>query len=137
MFYRKVKPRCNRESIIPLNVCVYSMLHYPRSVSCASLGILAGGRCETIDPFEAIRTHGKDEMNLPNIFPSPSTIFKILWISRRFLLKYIQKVAWPAIQSEPVRELERHMDLGIRFHKIIHQMYLGMDDRFLSTKTMK
>jgi CRISPR/Cas system-associated exonuclease Cas4 (RecB family) len=46
---------------------------------------------------------------------------------RRFQLKYIQKVAWPAIQSEPVLELERQMNLGIRFHRILHQMYLGLD----------
>ncbi len=46
---------------------------------------------------------------------------------RRFQLKYIQKVAWPAIQSEPVLELERQMNLGVRLHRILHQMYLGLD----------
>ena len=50
---------------------------------------------------------------------------------RRFQLKYIQKVAWPAIQSEPVLELERQMNLGVRFHKILHQIYLGLDPSIL------
>ena len=71
-------------------------------------------------------------MNLPNNFSfSQHNLQDFVDCPRRFLLKYIQKVAWPAIQSEPVRELERHMDLGIRFHKIIHQMYLGMDRSIL------
>jgi hypothetical protein len=47
--------------------------------------------------------------------------------SYRFLLKYIKKVAWPAIQSEPVLEMEKQIELGLAFHRIIHQFYLGID----------
>lgn len=74
-------------------------------------------------------------MNLPNNFSfSQHNLQDFVDCPRRFLLKYIQKVAWPAIQSEPVRELERQMDLGNRFHKVIHQLYLGMDRSAISNE---
>ena len=71
-------------------------------------------------------------MILPNDFSfSQHNLQDYVDCPRRFQLKYIQKVAWPAIQSEPVLELERQMNLGVRFHRILHQMYLGLDPLIL------
>lgn len=40
---------------------------------------------------------------------------------RRFQLRYIQKIAWPALESQPVLEQERLMRQGARFHELIYQ----------------
>jgi len=45
---------------------------------------------------------------------------------RRFQLRYLQRVAWPALESEPALENERYMKLGAQFHKLIHQHLLGV-----------
>jgi len=45
---------------------------------------------------------------------------------RRFELRYLQQLAWPAIRSEPALELERHLRLGERFHQMIQQHLLGL-----------
>jgi hypothetical protein len=45
---------------------------------------------------------------------------------RRFWLRYIKKLAWPAIPSEPVLENERQMQLGALFHRLAHQYWLGV-----------
>lgn len=45
---------------------------------------------------------------------------------RRFYLRYIRRLAWPAVQAEPVLENERHMHLGARFHRMIHQHLTGI-----------
>jgi len=45
---------------------------------------------------------------------------------RRFELRYLKKLAWPAIQSEPVLAIERHMQLGERFHRMVQQHQSGL-----------
>jgi hypothetical protein len=45
---------------------------------------------------------------------------------RRFFLKHILHLAWPAIVSEPVLESERLSKLGSRFHHLAHQYLLGI-----------
>lgn len=45
---------------------------------------------------------------------------------RRFWLRYIKKLAWPAIPSEPVLENERQIQLGALFHRLAHQYWLGV-----------
>jgi len=47
---------------------------------------------------------------------------------RRFWLRYGQRVAWPAVQAEPARENERHMQRGERFHRLVHQYLLGVPE---------
>jgi hypothetical protein len=46
---------------------------------------------------------------------------------KRFLLAYILRIAWPAVVSEPVTEMERKMESGSRFHKMIQQYFSGVD----------
>ena len=43
---------------------------------------------------------------------------------RRFQLRYLQHIAWPAIESEPVLENERFLQQGARFHRMIQQHLL-------------
>jgi hypothetical protein len=45
---------------------------------------------------------------------------------RRFWLRYIRKLAWPAIPSEPVLENERQIQLGALFHRLAYQYWLGV-----------
>ena len=47
---------------------------------------------------------------------------------RRFQLRYIQRLAWPAIEIEPVQEHERELQRGSQFHHIIHQHLLGVPE---------
>jgi len=54
---------------------------------------------------------------------------------RRFQLRHIQRLAWPALQSEPVLEQERHMQMGQRFHHMVHQHLLGLSGEALSAQT--
>jgi hypothetical protein len=50
---------------------------------------------------------------------------------RRFQLKYIDIAAWPALESEPVLEVEKQLEMGSRFHKLIHQYLSGVDPSIL------
>lgn len=45
---------------------------------------------------------------------------------RRFDLRYLQRLEWPAPLSEPVLEQERLMTLGHRFHQMVHQHILNI-----------
>ena len=45
---------------------------------------------------------------------------------RRFQLRHLDKVAWPALESEPVLENERAMQRGAQFHNLVQQHLLGI-----------
>jgi hypothetical protein len=45
---------------------------------------------------------------------------------RRFQLRYIQRVSWPAVQAEPARENEQHIQRGERFHRLVQQYLVGV-----------
>jgi hypothetical protein len=47
---------------------------------------------------------------------------------RRFLLRYMLHLSWPALQSEPVVENERLIQQGERFHRLAQQYWLGVPD---------
>lgn len=68
-------------------------------------------------------------MRLPADFSfSQQNLQDYIDCSRRFELRYHQKLAWPAIRSEPVLELERLMRLGERFHQMVQQHQLGLPE---------
>ncbi len=46
--------------------------------------------------------------------------------ARRFELRCVQRVRWPALQAEPALEYERHLRQGERFHHLVHQHQLGI-----------
>jgi CRISPR/Cas system-associated exonuclease Cas4 (RecB family) len=57
---------------------------------------------------------------------------------RRFQLRYIQRLAWPAVEAEPALENERHLQQGAAFHRLVHQHVLGLlPERLSSTITDK
>lgn len=45
---------------------------------------------------------------------------------RRFELRYLLKVDWPAPQTEPQQEAEQHMRQGQRFHQMARQFFLNV-----------
>ncbi len=53
---------------------------------------------------------------------------------RRFELRYLQKLKWPALQSEPVLEMEHRAELGRRFHEMVHQSHLGIPQEQISSQ---
>lgn len=74
-------------------------------------------------------------MNLPvNFSFSQNNLQDYLDCPRRFELRYLQKLAWPAIRSEPVLELERHMRLGERFHQMVQQHQLGLPEEAVASQ---
>jgi CRISPR/Cas system-associated exonuclease Cas4 (RecB family) len=45
---------------------------------------------------------------------------------RRFQLRYIEHLAWPAVESEPVLEYERRQQEGQLFHRMVQQHLAGL-----------
>jgi hypothetical protein len=50
---------------------------------------------------------------------------------RRFYLKYILHLAWPAAPAEPVAEFENHLRKGEIFHRLAHQYFIGIPEKSL------
>ena len=46
--------------------------------------------------------------------------------ARRFQLRYVEQLHWPAVESEPVLENEHRQFEGQTFHRLIHQQLLGL-----------
>lgn len=54
--------------------------------------------------------------------------------ARRFQLRYVRRLQWPATEAEPALENERHLRQGAAFHRLIRQHLLGIPgDALLST----
>jgi CRISPR/Cas system-associated exonuclease Cas4 (RecB family) len=51
---------------------------------------------------------------------------------RRFQLRYLLRLAWPAVEAEPPLENERHLQQGAAFHRLAHQHTLGIAPERLS-----
>lgn len=76
-------------------------------------------------------------MNLPEDFVfSQSSLQDYQHCARRFQLRYLDRVRYPAPQSEPLLEFERHMQQGAAFHHLIHQHLLGIPEQMLTERTM-
>ena len=45
---------------------------------------------------------------------------------RRFELRYIQQLAYPAVESEPALENEKHQQEGEYFHRLVQQHLIGI-----------
>ena len=52
---------------------------------------------------------------------------------RRFQLRYLLRLAWPAVEAEPALENERHLQQGAAFHRLAHQHTLGIAPERLSS----
>jgi hypothetical protein len=64
----------------------------------------------------------------PDFHFSASSLQDYVDCPRRFELRYIERLAWPALESEPVLEHELHMRQGYVFHKLVQQVFLGLGD---------
>lgn len=76
-------------------------------------------------------------MTLPTDFQfSQGSLQDYVDCPRRFQLRYLLRLAWPAVEAEPALENERHLQQGAAFHRLIHQHVLGIaPERLLSTVT--
>lgn len=50
---------------------------------------------------------------------------------RRFQLRYLEKLSWPASPSEPMERYEYLSSLGTQFHKLVHQYLSGLEPAHL------
>ena len=67
-------------------------------------------------------------MQLPATFQfSQSNLNDYQTCPRRFELSHIRQLRWPAIEAEPVLEAERQAQLGLDFHRLVHQHCVGVD----------
>ena len=57
---------------------------------------------------------------------SQSSLQDFVDCRRRFQLRYLQHLAWPAVQSEPILEAERTQQRGALFHRMVQQHLLGV-----------
>ena len=67
---------------------------------------------------------------------SQSSLQDYLDCPRRFQLRYIQHLAWPALQSEPALENERFMLRGSLFHHLTQQFFLGVPPERLQSSVL-
>jgi hypothetical protein len=51
---------------------------------------------------------------------------------RRFQLRYIEQLAWPAVESEPLSEHESQMQAGAAFHRLVQRYLIGVPAERLS-----
>jgi hypothetical protein len=73
-------------------------------------------------------------MTLPTDFQfSQGSLQDYVDCPRRFQLRYIQRLAWPAVEAEPPLENERHLQQGAAFHRLVHQHVLGLSPERLSS----
>jgi CRISPR/Cas system-associated exonuclease Cas4 (RecB family) len=67
-------------------------------------------------------------MPIPNDFQfSQSSLQDFETCPRRFELRYLQRLSWPAIEAEPIQEVERLARLGADFHRLVHQHLAGIE----------
>jgi len=73
-------------------------------------------------------------MKLPENFSfSQQNLQDFLACKYRFLLKYIHRLAWPSIESEPVMLQEARMELGQQFHRMVQQYFARIDENILAS----
>lgn len=74
-------------------------------------------------------------LRLPSAFTfSQSSLQDYRDCPRRFQLRYIERLAYPAIQSEPALENERRQQAGRAFHRMVQQHRIGLPQDRLSAQ---
>ncbi len=63
---------------------------------------------------------------------SQSSLQDFVDCQRRFQLRYLHHLAWPAVEAEPYLENERRMDQGAAFHRIVRQYLVGIPEAEIS-----
>ncbi|MCS7222177.1 MAG: PD-(D/E)XK nuclease family protein [Anaerolineae bacterium] len=73
-------------------------------------------------------------MALPDGFQfSQASLQDYVECRRRFQLRYLHHLAWPAVEAEPALEYERCLRQGEAFHRLIHQHLLNFPSAQLSS----
>ena len=76
-------------------------------------------------------------MSLPDDFQfSQSSLQDFETCARRFQLRYLRQLSWPAVESEPIQEAERLAQLGADFHRLVHQHLVGIDEETLTASIL-
>lgn len=76
-----------------------------------------------------------DLLSVPDGFAfSQSSLQDYVDCPRRFELKHLLRLSWPAIQSEPVQDVERSIQMGEQFHHLAHQRLLGISSTMLDSQ---
>jgi len=65
---------------------------------------------------------------MPNSFTtlSQSSLQDYVDCPRRFQLRYVDRLSYPAIESEPTLENEKHQQEGEYFHRLVQQYLIGI-----------
>ena len=63
---------------------------------------------------------------LSNFVFSQSSLQTFAYCPRRFYLRYLRKLVWPA-QMVSEQNQSKDRDSGVRFHQLIHQYFLGFE----------
>jgi CRISPR/Cas system-associated exonuclease Cas4 (RecB family) len=66
-------------------------------------------------------------MTIPPDFQfSQSSLQDYVDCPRRFEIRHLRKIKWPALQTEPALEYEENQKMGQLFHRLVHQYELGI-----------
>ena len=72
-------------------------------------------------------------MSIPTDFQfSQSSLQDFEICPRRFELRYLWQLRWPAIEAEPIQEAERLRQLGVDFHRLVQRHLVGVEETALT-----
>jgi len=93
-----------------------------------------------------LNSSGNKNPSMSNLFSSPftfsqSSLQDYVDCPRRFQLRYIEKLQWPAVETAPELENERRQIEGQNFHKMVQQFFIGLPSEkltlFATTENLK
>lgn len=72
-------------------------------------------------------------MRLPPTFQfSQASLQDFVDCPRRFQLRHLLKLQWPAVEAEPIEQHEQRMALGQAFHRMVQQRMLGLPEEVIA-----
>ena len=133
----KVRPPSMPGGNMPQNACGSCMSALPGPGEILlSPGIRAGLTAHNSRPSLSLpcrHTGRKEAVSLsPDFQFSQGSLQDFVDCPRRFQLRYLLRLAWPAIEAEPPLEHERQLQMGAEFHRLVHQHILGIPVERLS-----
>jgi hypothetical protein len=57
---------------------------------------------------------------------SQSSLQDYMDCARRFKLRYLDRLSYPAVETEPALENEKHLQEGEYFHRLVQQHLIGI-----------
>src|SRR5215213_6046604 len=68
---------------------------------------------------------------------SQSSLQDYMDCARRFKLRYLDRLSYPAVETEPTLENEKHQQEGEYFHRLVQQHLIGIPaERIASDRAM-